>query len=248
MRAVPSIRFAAALLTGLVMGGSALAADFSQQADWAESLIKNVAAANNTYGGSSTIVTWAGVNGATIYQNQSTCAPFVTNVVKTANNLSNTDYKARTGSTSPSSAQYYDLIVGQTGFTRIAKAADIRRGDIVALKYLPCADNASTGHTMMALGAPVLRAATKPFIAGTVQYEVKIADSTSSPHTATDSAGITYTDLRNSSTNSGAGIGTLRLYADETTGVIAGYSWTVGSGSVYYDANSCRLIAAGRMQ
>lgn len=232
-----------------IAAGAAQATDYSQQAAWAESLINNVAAADNVYGGSSTIVSWAGVKNATKYQNQSTCAPFISNVVKTANNFTDGQYRDRTGSSSPSSSQYFQLILAQKNFSRIGKAAEIQRGDIIALEYQPCANNSSTGHTMMAMGPAVLRAApSKPLIANTVQYEVLIADSTSSPHTTTDSNGKPYADKRTSSNGTGAGTGWFRIYADATTGNIVGYTWTMNSGSAYYDAASCRVIAVGRMQ
>jgi hypothetical protein len=93
---------------------------------------------------------------------------------------------------------------------------------------------------MIAMETPVLRTATKPLVAGTVQYEVRVADSTSSPRATTG-----YPDTRVS--GDGAGIGTFRIYADEVTGEIKGYTWTMSSGSTYYDVSGCRKIAVGRL-
>jgi hypothetical protein len=73
-----------------------------------------------------------------------------------------------------------------------------------------------------------------------VQYEVQVADSTSSPRGVTG-----YPDTR--ADGEGAGIGAFRIYADEATGEIRGYTWTMSGGSTYYDTSGCRKIAVGRL-
>ncbi|MES2298768.1 MAG: hypothetical protein V4582_17115 [Pseudomonadota bacterium] len=236
------------LAAGMALGaGAAQAADYAAQAPWAEQLIANVATVNNVYGSDPTIVTWAGVNGATIYQNRSTCAAFVSNVMKTSNGISNTSYKAIFGTSSPQSAQYYTNIVNQNHFQRIFNPNDIKRGDIIAAIYMPCANSESTGHTMLALsGATARTVNTLPLVAGTVQYEVTVADSSASNHDAKDSSGVLYPDTRGAD-GSGAGIGKLRLYQDVATGTIIGYTWTMNRSSIYYANGGCRSIAVGRM-
>jgi len=237
---------ALALLIAAGAAGHAQAASFTAHVGWANTLIANVASANNEYTSDVTVVTWPGVKGATKYESRATCAPFVSTLIKTANGLSDSDYKARTGSYGPSSRQYHALILAQKNFTRIVTPAAIQAGDVIAVNYLPCANQSATGHTMVAMSAAVQRATdTAPIIPGTVQWEVTIADSTSSPHGATDANGTPYLDTRGA--NDGAGKGTLRLYQNTTTGEIAGYTWTMSSGSVYYSVESCRTIAVGRM-
>ncbi|MCG2586036.1 hypothetical protein [Massilia sp. TS11] len=248
MNAITKTCIAAALFAAT----QAQAADFLKHADMAQDLIAKVAAANNVYDSDPTTVTWAGINGASIYQNRSTCAPFVSNVIKTSYGFSDSAYKTRTGSTSPSSAVYYDNITAQKGFLNISAANAIQRGDVVAIKYLPCANKTTTGHTMIAMSAAVKRSTdTAPIIAGTVQYEVQIADSSASDHYATDATGKLYSDTRGANGNNGlggAGIGTLRLYADAASGKVVGYTWSMASGSEYFSNDSCRVIAVGRMQ
>lgn len=212
-------------------------------ADLAQQLVTGlVAGTTNQYNdeGAPTEVLLAGVNGSTVYKNVSVCAPFVTSLIKLGNNLSNDQFKARfnTTTTSPNSATWYSFITSGNRFTRIHHAASIAKGDVIAMSY--CSGGSGTGHTMIAMGTPVLRTATKPIIAGTVQYEVQVADSTSSPRGV---AG--YPDTRVS--GDGAGIGTFRIYADEVTGEIKGYTWTMSSGSTYYDTSGCRKIAVGRL-
>ena len=215
----------------------------SAHADLAQQLVSGLTAGSvNEYNneGLPTEVLVNGVNGATQSKNISVCAPFVTSLIKLGNNLSNEQFKARftTTTTSPNSATWYNFITSGNRFTRVLHAAIIAKGDVIAMKY--CSGGSGTGHTMIAMETPVLRTATKPLIAGTVQYQLKVADSTSSPRGVTG-----YPDTR--VTGDGAGIGTFRVYADAVTGEIKGYTWTLSSGSTYYDVSGCRTIAVGRL-
>jgi len=241
------IKHTVGALFSLAIASSALADNYLTHANFAEQLINNVQPQNNTYDSNPTIVTWAGINGALIYQNRSTCSPFVTRVIKTAYNISDSTYKTWFNSSSPSSAQYHDAIVAGNHFQRIMTPENIQRGDLISIAYLPCANSSSTGHMMIAMsGATKRNTPTAPIIQGTEQYEISIADSTSSSHQAVDGNLVSYTDTRGE--GNGAGMGTLRLYKDVQTGQIAGYTWSMSTGSVYYSLNSCRTIAVGRLQ
>ncbi|HEY5799888.1 MAG TPA: hypothetical protein VIT92_06695 [Burkholderiaceae bacterium] len=236
------------LLTLASVQSDAAGIDPVAHAALAEKLVANVGAADNSYnaGSASTVVTLAGVNGATEYRNLSACAPFVTQLIKLGSQLSETTFRSYFNSGSPTSSAYNAYIVAGKHFTRVTQAAGIRRGDVLAVSYLPCAGQSATGHTMIATKDAVLRAApTAPLVAGTVQYEVEIADSTSSPHGTTDAQGKTYADTRTA--GNGAGIGTVRIYADAVTGEIAGYSWSMSSGSIVYLVSGCRTLAVGRL-
>lgn len=236
-----------ALTLSTAVAGAAHADNYLTHANFAEQLITFVQAANNVYDSNPTVVTWAGINGANIYQNRSTCSPFVTRVIKTAYDISDTSYKNWFGSTSPSSSQYHAAILAQNHFQRIMTPEGIQRGDLISVNYLPCANKDTTGHMMIAMSSAIKRSIdTAPIIAGTEQYEISIADSSSSSHQATDAGGKIYNDTRGE--GSGAGMGTLRLYKDTQTGQIAGYTWTVSSASVFYSTNSCRVVAVGRLQ
>lgn len=241
------IKFAATAACSLAVVGSAFADNFLTHANFADQLISYVQPQNNTYDSNPTIVTWAGINGATIYQNRSTCSPFVTRVIKTAYGISDSTYKSWFDSSSPSSAQYHDAIVAGNHFQRIFTPENIQRGDLISIAYLPCANKDTTGHMMIAMSAATKRSApSAPFIQGTEQYEISIADSSNSSHQATDGNAIVYPDTRGD--GNGAGKGTLRLYKDIQTGRIAGYTWSMSTGSVYYSIDSCRMIAVGRLQ
>ena len=225
-------------------GGGTPVADWT---NWPESLAKNVLDANNLYSSSDQALSWP-ENGVGIYSSRADCAGYVTRSMMKAFGFTADDFKAWTGSTGPSSARYHDNIVAQNNFQRISVASQVRRGDILASKYID-KTSGGTGHTMIAAGPAVLRAApTEPLVANTRQYELRIIDSTSSPHGATDTRKGTGVDGKD---QDGAGLGTMRLYADEATGVIVGYTWSLSSGSKYYTATSPaddrRSLVVGRL-
>ncbi len=236
-------------------GGRSLAPDFSMAAagaflaasapapadvesdawvTWPESLAQNVTDANNLYTGDDQRLRWPGVDGATQYENRSNCAGFVTRSLKQAFALDDAYFRGWMDSTGPSSARYHDNIVAQNRFVQVTRIEDIRRGDIVAIKYID-AGSGGTGHTMVAQRPASLRAvATRPLVADTVQYELRVIDSTSSPHGAGDTRKGTGP---NGSDQDGAGFGTVRLYA-RPDGTLAGYTWSLSTGSSYYTATS----------
>ncbi|TFZ02518.1 hypothetical protein EZ313_14755 [Ramlibacter henchirensis] len=214
---------------------------------WPESLATHVLDANNLYAHSDQALSWP-ANGVGIYSSRADCSGYVTRSLLKAFDLTTDNMKAWMGSTGPSSARYHDNIVFKNNFQQIEIASDIRRGDIVAIKYLD-KTSGGTGHTMIAASAPVLRTTpTKPLIAGTNQFELRIIDSTSSPHGTGDTRKGTAAD---GSDQNGAGLGTMRIYADATSGLITGYTWSLSTGSSYYTANSPaedrRSLVVGRM-
>jgi hypothetical protein len=195
---------------------------------------------NNEYNSNPNYIKWPGVNGATAYANRTQCGSFVTRVLKQAYAWNDTYFKNWFGSTSPTAAVYHDAILAGNGFTAFDTVQDIAPGDIIAIKYP--AGLSATGHVMMARGAAFERTASAPLVAGTRQYAVEIIDSSQTGHGPDDTR-----LMADNSWDSGAGIGTLRIYADEYSGEIAGYTWSTYSTSVYYDQNT-RHLTVGRLR
>lgn len=212
---------------------------------WPETLAMNVQDANNTYSNDNQALSWPETGG--IYSSRADCSGYVTRSLMQAFQFTADDLQAWMGSKGPSSARYHDNILVGNNFQRIQKATDIRRGDILAIKYKKTGDG--TGHTMVAAGEPVERSQpTKPVIQGTVQYDLRIIDSTSSPHSTGDTRKGTGA---NGADQNGAGLGTIRIYADVTTKQITGYTWSLSTGSTYFTATSPeqdpRSLMVGRM-
>jgi len=214
---------------------------------WPESLARNVLDANNLYENSEQALSWP-TNGVGIYSSRADCSGYVTRSLMKAFEFTAEDLTAWMGSKGPSSARYHDNILAQNNFQRIQRASDVRRGDILASKYLD-KTSGGTGHTMIAAGEAKKREVdTEPVVDGTAQYELLIIDSTKSPHSTGDTRKGTGA---NGEDQDGAGLGTMRLYADAVSGQIVGYTWSLSSGSTYYTASrpsdDRRSLMVGRM-
>jgi len=144
-------------------------------------------------------------------------------------------------STYPLAEDYFSYISKQEGFKRINSIADIRPGDIIAIKYIVGNSAKDTGHVMLIDAIPAHRkGGTKPIIKGTRQWDVAVIDSATSPHGKTDTR---YG--KNGQKRNGVGRGVIRLYSRED-GEVVGYTWSTLRNSVYYDKSS-RPLAIGRV-
>ncbi|WP_437732358.1 hypothetical protein [Sorangium sp. So ce1335] len=205
---------------------------------WADTLVTHIAPEDNEYGGGTTYVSWAGIGGATEYRSRSFCTSFVTHVLKQAYQLSTYDINTWFGSMSPNAIRYHDTIVEEVGFEQILTVDQIEAGDIVAIEYPE--GSSATGHVAIAAGAAAPRAATRPYVSGTIQYELPVLDSSTTGH------GLTDTRRNVDGTwHAGVGRGVMRLYANGS-GSIVGYSWSAVSGSTYY-SKQVRDIVVGRI-
>ncbi|HSO00210.1 MAG TPA: hypothetical protein VLS89_18085 [Candidatus Nanopelagicales bacterium] len=187
-----------------------------------------------------------------------TGARFVTAAVQWAFDLSSSNIDALWGSTSPSSALYYDNITTDNYFTWIdvlenvdgdmARADNIAAGDILTIDAV----GAYAGHSVVILDAPeVLSNPQNPIVAGTTQWLVKIADHTSSTHGCLTIGSTTYGDSRGCGTvaspfTSGTGTAYIRLYTD-ASGNFTAYNWRVNSSNTSYYDQATRPHAIGRV-
>lgn len=182
---------------------------------------------------------------------------FTASLLRSDLTLTKTILKGWWGSSTPNSVGYYTAITGGNHFTRVLDIGDVRRGDLLAIRYL---DPQSTGHAAMIDGCPVaLDAPPSPVVAGLTQYAIQVIDSTSAAHGC--AVGTPTADARwvpnnpaqpcsGGVTDGGAGRGTMRLYAVSPglpgAGTISGYAWSLTPGTTYYDLNSTRPHAIGR--
>ncbi len=238
----PPLRKLAVVLLGLGFAATARPsfANDPSHVLWAADLVSHIQPANNDYGSSPSYIYWAGVNGATTYENRTQCGSFLTNLLKQAYGWDNTVFKDWFGSTSPTAAQYHDAIASGNGFTATNLVQNIAVGDVVAIKYP--SGQGSTGHVMLVRGLPEEVAATAPIVPGTRQYTVAVYDSSQSGHGADDTR-----KMADGNWDTGVGAGVFRIYADESSDEIVGYTWSTYSNSVYY-SQSDRHLVAGTLQ
>ncbi len=220
--------------------------------EWAQLMVDTVKPANNFYGDPASL-TWQGLNGLSYSTNRSKCAPMVTQLLEKAYDP---DFVAWFGCTSPSAASYHDAIEVEHGFTLVDSILEVQAGDIIAIRYFDagCTDLtcggfqncSSSGHVALVAELPTARSATAPLVAGTLQYAVKIIDSSTSYHGAADTR---YQADALGAHDQGVGEGTMRLYVDakDPTRPVVGHSWSTSSGSAYYP-NTLRDVVIGRFQ
>jgi len=202
--------------------------------EWARRLVNGVTPETNLYASRPTIVTWSGVNAASETRNRSVCSALVAHLMMQAYGYRAADFASWLGGRFPRAAGFHDAIAEGRGFTPILRIAEIRPGDILAIKYPP--GSKPTGHVLLAASRPVERQATDPVVSGTVQYEISVIDSSHTGHGPTDTRHYAKGKF-----HSGVGEGLFRLYA-APDGTLAGYSWSVTKASEEYTPSERHLV------
>lgn len=205
-------------------------------------LSDNITPENNRYG-SNTKVHWAGLDGASQYENESKCASFLTEVLKQAYGWSEDTLNQRFGATRPSAATYFAAL--KSASTVVPTVDAIKPGDILAIDYTDTSwDNSipplggPTGHIAIVVDASAKHALPKGSpINAAFQCEITVVDSTQDPHGSTDTRAPTKDD--------GVGTGVIRLYVD-SAGAIVGHTWSTWEGSPYWDQTT-RPVVVGRV-
>ena len=234
-------------LAAATLSAAALAAPPDHLA-LAARLVNTLTPEHNVYGSSPTFVYWEGVDGHEASENQSKCSSFVSALFTEAYDEDLTEWM---GCSSPVAQRYFDTISAEEGFEEISTIRDIEPGDIIAMSYgcpeSTCSslggDCSSTGHVMVVAAAPVrLKTALAPVVEGTMQFVVRVIDSSSSYHGTLDTR---YQSEADGNNDSGVGEGAMRLYLNLSDGSIAGYTWSTSSSSTFYDPET-RPLVVGR--
>ncbi|HZF10933.1 MAG TPA: hypothetical protein VFE33_19260 [Thermoanaerobaculia bacterium] len=201
---------------------------------WARQLVAGVTPETNLYASRPTIVTWAGANGAAETRNRSVCSALAAHLLMQAYGYRAADFASWLGGRFPRAAGFHDAIAAGHGFVPVSRIADVRPGDVLAIKYPP--GSHPTGHVLIAASRPVERHATAPIVPGTVQYELSVIDSSHTGHGPTDTRHYAKGKF-----HSGVGEGLFRFYA-AADGSLAGYSWSVTKASEVYTPSERHLV------
>lgn len=138
----------------------------------------------------------------------------------------------------PTARRFYDAVVAERGFRRVANVVEARPGDLIAVKYPPGGE--TTGHTMLIAEAPRrIEPETAPLVEGTKQWLVTVIDQAKSGHGAADTRREPDGTFRG-----GLGRGGLRIYT-RADGSPIGYSWSTFADSKFYGIDE-RELAIGR--
>jgi len=202
--------------------------------EWARRLVAGVTPETNVYASRPTIVTWYGVSGASETRNRSVCSALIAHLMMQAYGYRPADFASWLGGRFPRAAGIHDAIAAGHGFDPVLRIAEIRPGDVLAIKYPP--GSHPTGHVLLAASRPVERRATEPIVPGTVQYELSVIDSSHTGHGPTDTRHYAKGKF-----HSGVGEGLFRLYAGPN-GALVGYSWSVTKASEVYTPSERHLV------
>ncbi|WP_437683826.1 hypothetical protein [Sorangium sp. So ce131] len=239
----------------LITLGSA-SASAKDHADFAVEFVENTTADNNEWGLPCSI-DWEG------YRATTKAACFFTLMLQKSMNYTDRDTYKIWGSSSPTSAMYFDWInrspvvgappspEGEYYFRRVTRVADIQKGDVFAVGEVRVGSTVTyAGHTMIITGEPTeIYPQINPRYADTRQFAVPIADSTNSSH----GCNASYPDSRWSGSCTtgvmagGAGTGYIRIYTYASTGMLLGFTWSVTSSTSSYYSPTARPYRIGRL-
>jgi hypothetical protein len=231
-------RKAMALLLVAPLAGWAVQADSPKHLDEANKMLQSLRPDQTSYCHKDTKVIWPSDSGKAPSECHTDCSGFMDALIRHTYPKFDADaFKKWFGKARPLADSYYDTIVAKKGFAQISKIGDVQPGDIIAVKYPPGSDN--TGHVMLVSGMPRQHAGSAPLVAGTIQWEVPIIDSSMSGHGKADTR-----RKADGTSRTGLGAGVLRLYSK--MGTVVGYSWSVLAASEYHDGKT-RPLVIGRL-
>lgn len=192
----------------------------------ARSLVKKLQLSDTKYEHGAGEIVWTGTVAA-----KCDCSSFLNLLFAHSYGYAEGDYKSWLGAKRPTAKHYHDTIADPKSdrFARVARLADVKPGDVLAVKYADAMPGENTGHVMLVDAEPKEMAGAPAGVAGAVkQWQVAVIDSSMSAHGAHDSRyekGVKHTGL---------GRGAIRVYTNDAGGIVA-YTWSPESAkTVYY--------------
>ena len=197
----------------------------------AQTLVQSLSLDNTSYEHGAGSIVWEGV-----VASHTDCSGLIDHLLMHDDGYTPEDFKRWFGSRRPTAARYHDAIVQGRGFTAVPTVAELRPGDLIAIKYLTRKDN--TGHIMLVVEAPRRLAALPPQVDGMVQWEVVVIDSSESGHGPTDTRHKRGDGGRD---HDGLGRGVFRLYAT-ADGSPGGFAWSTSKSSRFIGPDDEHLV------
>jgi cell wall-associated NlpC family hydrolase len=144
------------------------------------------------------------------------CSAMATFVLARSAPRANAAVMRRNGRGRPVARDFHDVIAAspadrpREGWLRLARAQDLRPGDVIAWRRPPSVASRNTGHVAFVIGAP------RRIDREGRRYLVRVADSTSIPH---------GDDTRPRAHRSGFGYGNLTLFVETPGADPTAYGW-----------------------
>jgi len=169
---------------------------------------------NNEYTNKNRFTRMPGEKGSTDYVVQADCVAFVEDMFKRSRAGVPEQIPTQKFKNWHSIHDYVPAMDAEAGFTKITKVEDLRPGDVIAWLFIDMKGHRHDGHIAFIDTAPTKIKSRAPYTWSSTQYEVKIIDTSSEVKSADDTRAPTN--------SKGVGRGTIRLYADDKTGVLSG--------------------------
>lgn len=169
---------------------------------------------NNEYTNKNRFTRMPGEKASTDYIVQADCVAFVEDMFKRTRAGVPEQIPTQKFKNWHSIHDYVPAMDAEAGFAKIAKVEDLHPGDVIAWLFIDMKGHRHDGHIAFIDTAPTKIKSRAPYTWSSTQYEVKIIDTSSEVKSADDTRAPTN--------SKGVGRGTIRLYADDKTGVLSG--------------------------
>ncbi len=204
-------------------------------------LVEQIQPSDNSYRQRRRVMRWQHPDGSGKYVCHSDCVGFIDSLLMHSYGLNRFQFWHMINRERPTARYMEQAIAAGRGFDTITTIQDARPGDIIAVAF-PLGLKAN-GHVMMIDDYPKRRESTPAIIDDTIQWAVRIIDCTGVGHGTDDTRYIGRENGR-AQFNSGAGIGTIRIYTDSQGHEVA-YSWSLSPDSVVRKSTT-HPLAIGR--
>jgi hypothetical protein len=206
----------------------------------ARQLESGVSPSDTSYAHVNSDIQWQELNGK--YVCHTDCSGLINAILQYSYGYSSLDYLYWLGKERPKARHYFDAIYSQKKFKKIECINDLMPGDILAMRFLPQAQDAAhdSGHIMIVNEYPKLHEISIPLIENTKQWTVSVIDCTRQGHGTLDSRYRGYKQFKE-----GIGNGPFRIYSDLNDQII-GYAWSPSRYALFYGSDQ-RPLVAGRL-
>lgn len=220
----------------------------------AREFVANTKQENNEYSNAQAFVRMPGEKGATDYIVHTDCTGFVESMLRRTKSGVLEQMQSMKFKTRHSIYDYHASIEKGEAFERITKVAELKPGDVVAWLYVNKKEH-PLGHILFVDAAPVQIKSRPPYAWNSTQYEVRIIDTSQDAKSRDDTRYVSDAELREknqargkeggtkaSPNFKGVGRGTIRFYADDTTGEIKGVAYNFDNAKFHAQGTDWNIV------
>jgi len=221
----------------------------------ARDFVTNTRQENNEYSNAQAFVRMPGEKGAADYIVHTDCTGFVESMLRRTRSGVLEQMQSMKFKTRHSIYDYHPSIEKGEAFERITKVTDLKPGDVVAWLYVNMKGHTLAGHILFIDETPVKVTSRWPFAWSSTQYDVRIIDTSQEAKSRDDTRFVADSELREeneargkgggtkaSPNFKGVGRGTIRFYADDTTGEIRGIAYNIDNAKFHAQGPDWNIV------